>query len=102
MVYMIGYYDNPQPNEDTKWIRISESVGDMTLDDLAYDIESYGIRDRVDEIVFKLEIPQPRAIIVEEMVMNIELVKLLKFCGKKTIKTIRESLVDYLYERKKL
>lgn len=99
---MIGYYDNPQPNEDTKWIRISESVGDMTLDDLAYDIESYGIRDRVDEIVFKLEIPQPRAIIVEEMVMNIELVKLLKFCGKKTIKTIRESLVDYLYERKKL
>lgn len=93
----LGLYNNPTPKEDQRWIAISEMVNELSIDDLAYEIDSYDLRSKVEDIVFKQEIPEPRAYIVEEMVLEIELNQLIKFCMGSTVEKIREMLVDCLY-----
>jgi len=98
-MHEIGLIDNPTPKEDQRWIGISEMVDELSIDDLAYEINSYGLRSKVEDIIFEAEVPEPRAYIVEEMVCGIELNKLINFCMGSTVEKIREMLIDYLYHR---
>lgn len=96
---MIGLYDNPTPAQDSKLERLTEMVDDMNEKDLAYEITSYGITGRVHQIVFDCELPLPRLYLMEDLVINSDLEKLLGFVQPSTLDKIKEMFVDYLYWR---
>lgn len=95
----VGFPYNPQPKVDEKLNRITNTVYQMPLSDLAYDIVSYGIENRVHDIVFKLELPMPRLFLMEDLVRNSDLEKLLGFIQPATLSEVRDMLIDYLYWR---
>lgn len=96
---MIGLYDNPTPKQDPKLDRISEMVDNMNNEELAFEITSYGITGRVHQIVFDCELPLPRLYLMEDLVINSDLEKLLGFIQPATLSEVREMFIDYLYWR---
>ena len=96
---MIQIEDTRQPKVDVKLNRITNTVCQMSLSDLAYEISSYDIKSRVHDIVFKLELPMPRLFLMEDLVRNSDLEKLLGFIQPATLSEVRDMLIDYLYWR---
>lgn len=96
---MIGYYDNPTPKVDLKLERITEMVDNMNNEELAYELTNYGIIGRAHQIVFDCELPLPRLFLMENLVYNSDLEKLLSFIQDETLDKIKEMFVDFLYWR---
>lgn len=84
------------PPVDSKLERISDYVDNLTLEDLAIEIQSYGLDERVKETILELEIPNANDF-MKEVVTQGNLDFLLKLVSKKTVSEVREILLDYLY-----
>ena len=96
---MIGYYDNPTPDVDVRWERISENVDELSIEDLAYELENYDLVGKCHTIIFDTELPLPRLYLVEDLVLNSDFTKLLGFIQPETLDKIKELLVEKLYWR---
>ena len=88
------------PPVDEKLERVTSYVDNIALEDLAYEIQSYGLDEKVKEIILELEIPNSNDF-VQETIQNGNLKFLLRIVSKNTIDEIRELLIDKIYWRDK-
>jgi hypothetical protein len=93
---MLNHEPNLNPPCDEKLERISDHVSDLTIENLASEILSYGLDEKAKETIFKLEVPKANDL-MQETIAESNLEFLLKLVSKKTIEEIREMLVDKLY-----
>ena len=84
------------PPVDEKLERLGDYVDDLTLENLASEIQSYGLDEKAKETILELEIPNANEF-MREVVNQSNLEFLLKLVSKKSIEEIRETLIDYLY-----
>ena len=91
---------NLNPPVDEKLERVTSYVDNIALEDLAYEIQSYGLDEKVKEIILELEIPNSNDF-VQETIQNGNLKFLLRIVSKNTIDEIRELLIDKIYWRDK-
>lgn len=89
---------NLNPPCDEKLERISDYVDDLALKNMADEIQSYGLEEKVKETILSLEIPNASDFI-KEVIDGSNLHFLMKIISNKTIEDIRETLIDYLYWR---
>ena len=75
-------------------------MDNIALEDLAYEIQSYGLDEKVKETILELEIPNANDF-VQETIQNGNLKFLLRIVSKNTIDEIRELLIDKIYWRDK-
>lgn len=87
---------NPPINKE--WERTCEYVEKLTLENLAIEIQSYGLDERVKEAILSLEIPNANDF-MQEVIWNSNLDFLVRLISNKTINELREILIDYLYHR---
>lgn len=88
------------PPVDEKLERLGEYVDELTIEDLANEIESHGLDEKVKEIILELEIPNSNDF-VQETIQNGNLKFLLRIVSKKTIDEIKEILIDKIYWKDK-
>ena len=91
---------NLNPPVDEKLERVTSYVDNIALEDLAYEIQSYGLDEKVKETILELEIPNANDF-VQETIQNGNLKFLLRIVSKNTIDEIRELLIDKIYWRDK-
>lgn len=84
------------PPVDEKLERLGDYVDDLTLENLASEIQSYGLDEKVKETILELEIPNANDF-MREVIENGNLDFLIKLVKKNTLDEIRETLIDYLY-----
>ena len=84
------------PPIDEKLERLGDYVDDLTLENLAIEIQSYGLDEKVKETILELEIPNCNDF-MREVIENGNLDFLIKLVKKNTLDEIRETLIDYLY-----
>ena len=88
------------PPVDEKLERVTSYVDNIALEDLAYEIQSYGLDEKVKETIFEFEIPNANDFVLET-IQNGNLKFLLRIVSKNTIDEIRELLIDKIYWRDK-
>jgi len=93
---MLNHEPSLTPPCDEKLERIGNYVDNLDLKNLAIEIQSYGLDEKVKETIFKLEVPKANHL-MQETIAEGNLDFLLKISSKKTISVIRETLIDYLY-----
>lgn len=86
------------PPVDYKLERIGNYVDNLNLENLAIEIQSRGLDEKVKETILELEIPNANDF-MREVVENSNLDFLLKLVSKKCVEEIKETLIDYLYWR---
>lgn len=86
------------PPVDSKLERLSDYVDNLTLEDLAIEVQSYGLDEKVKEIILELEIPNCNDF-MKEVIEGSNLHFLIKIISNKTISEIRELMIDFLYWR---
>lgn len=84
------------PPVDEKLERLGNYVDNLSLKDLAYEILSYGLDERVKETILEVEIPNCNNF-MREVVENSNLEFIIQLVSKKCVEEIRETLIDYLY-----
>ena len=87
---------NLNPPVDEKLERVTSYVDNIALEDLAYEIQSYGLDEKVKETILELEIPNANDF-VQETIQNGNLKFLLRIVSKNTIDEIRELLINKIY-----
>lgn len=95
---MLNHEPNLNPPDDKKLERLANYVDRLTLENLALEIQSYGLDERVKETILELEIPNANDF-MKEVIQESNLDFLIKLVSKKTISEIRETLIDKLYWR---
>lgn len=95
---MLNHEPNLNPPDDKKLERLSNYVDNLDLENLALEIQSYGLDERVKETVLELEIPNANDF-MKEVIQESNLDFLIKLVSKKTISEIRETLIDKMYWR---
>ena len=93
---MLNHEPNLNPPHDEKLERLANYVDHLTLENLALEIQSFGLDERVKETILEVEIPNCNEF-MKNVVENSNLDFLLKLVSKKTISEVREILIDYLY-----
>lgn len=93
---MLDHEPSLNPPCDEKLERISDYVDELTLEDMAIEIQSYGLDENVKETILALELPNANDF-MRELIEKSNLDFLLKIVSKKTIEEIREILIDKLY-----
>lgn len=88
------------PPIDEKLERVTSYVDNIEIKDLANEIQSHGLDEKVKEIILELEIPNSNDF-VQETIQNGNLKFLLRIVSKNTIDEIRELLIDKIYWRDK-
>lgn len=91
---------NLNPPVDEKLERVTSYVDNISPEDLAYEIQSYGLDEAVKETILELEIPNANDF-VQETIQNGNLKFLLRIVSKNTIEEIKEILIDKIYWRDK-
>ena len=69
------------PPVDEKLERVTSYVDNIALEDLAYEIQSYGLDEKVKETILELEIPNANDF-VQETIQNGNLKFLLRIVSK--------------------
>lgn len=87
---------NLNPPVDKKLERLGNYVDNLTNKDLAIDIQSFGLDERVKETILEVEIPNANDF-MQEVIREGNLDFLLKLVSKKCVEEIKETLIDYLY-----
>lgn len=95
---MLNHEPNLNPPDDKKLERLANYVDNLDLENLALEIQSYGLDERVKETVLELEIPNANDF-MKEVIQESNLDFLIKLVSKKTISEIRETLIDKMYWR---
>lgn len=86
------------PPRDKELERITEYVDNISLKDLAYEIQSHGLDEKVKETILELEIPNASDFI-DQTIKDWNLEFLLRIVSKKTMDEIRETIIDKIYWR---
>jgi len=86
------------PPNDTKLERIADYVDDLPLKNLADEIQSYGLDEKVKETILELELPNCNDF-MKEVIEGSNLHFLVKIISNKTISEIKELMIDFLYWR---
>lgn len=92
------YERNLNPPVDVEWERVCNSVEKLTLKNLAAQVQSYGLDEKVKETILSLEIPNANDF-MQEVIYGSNLEFLVKLISNKTIEGIREILIDHIYWR---
>lgn len=87
------------PPVDIEMERIVEYVSDLTLEDMVGEVQSYGLDEKVKEIILEIEIPNANDF-MQETIYYSNLDFLIRLVSNKTIDEIREMLIDKMYWRK--
>lgn len=86
------------PPNDQKLERIGDYVDDLPIKNMADEIQSYGLDEKVKETILELELPNCSDF-MKEVIDGSNLHFLMKIVSNKTLAEIRELLIDYLYWR---
>lgn len=95
---MLNHEPNLNPPHDEKLERLANYVDRLTLENLALEIQSLGLSEKIKETILELEIPNCNDF-MREVISFSNLRFLLRVSTDKTISEIREILIDYLYWR---
>ncbi len=95
---MLNHEPNLEPPHDEKLERLANYVDRLTLENLALEIQSYGLDENAKETILEVEIPNANEF-MKNVVNQSNLDFLFKLVSHKTISEIRETLIDYLYWR---
>lgn len=95
---MLNHEPNLNPPHDEKLERLANYVDNLTLENLALEIQSFGLSEKIKETILEVDIPNSNEF-MKEVVRNSNLEFLLQLVSKTTILEIRETLIDYLYWR---
>lgn len=88
------------PPEDERLDAIVDHISDLSIEDLAFEIQSRSLDQKIKERILKLEFPiyDPNSIL-EEIVDKINLDVLLHMISKKTMDDIVDYMIDHIYFR---